>query len=415
MGGPVLACEIVKAAQQMGVYTIVTDWYTEEKSPAKRIADEYAMVSTADVDEIVGLVKNNNVDGVLTGFLDSSLPYYQQVCSKLNYPCYITAEQVDITTNKVKFKELCKFFNVPVVDEFYTGSNLNDKILNKIKYPVLIKPADNSGGRGIFICNDEKELKENFKVALSFSESNTVIIERYMTGKEVSIFYTFRNGEIYLTLMGDRHTKKNQSKVIALPVAYTFPSEHLKYYLKTTDSNVRKMFEFIGIKDGLVFIQSFVENNECVFYEMGFRLTGSLEYKISEKINRINPLKMMIAYALTGEMNYSNTLKHNNPNHDLKACNITFLSKPGKIGKIIGIEETLSIPGVIDVVQSYNEDNTIPEEAKGTLKQVVIRVFAVTKTEQDLAEVMRKAYKYINVLSPNNESMLLEGFDYTNF
>jgi formate-dependent phosphoribosylglycinamide formyltransferase (GAR transformylase) len=60
MGGPALACEIVKAAKNMGVQTLVTDWYPVSKSPAKEIADEYAMVSTADVEAVVDLIKEKN-------------------------------------------------------------------------------------------------------------------------------------------------------------------------------------------------------------------------------------------------------------------------------------------------------------------------------------------------------------------
>jgi len=76
LGGPALAKEIVVAARRLGVYVIVTDWYSPERSPAKKIADKALMISTADVDAIVQLVKSEKIDGVLTGFTDSTLKYY---------------------------------------------------------------------------------------------------------------------------------------------------------------------------------------------------------------------------------------------------------------------------------------------------------------------------------------------------
>ncbi|NLL56079.1 MAG: hypothetical protein GX242_02575, partial [Clostridiales bacterium] len=80
LGGPALACDIVEKAKELGVYTIVTDWYEPNKSPAKLIADQYAMVSTADIDSLASFIKENKVDGVITSFIDSTLPYIEAVC-----------------------------------------------------------------------------------------------------------------------------------------------------------------------------------------------------------------------------------------------------------------------------------------------------------------------------------------------
>lgn len=411
LGGPALMCDVVKTAKSMGLETIVTDWYPVEKSPAKKIADKYFMISTSDVDGVVKLIKNESIDGVLTGFTDSTLQYYQQICNKAGLPCYLTENQINITTNKLKFKELCKKFGVPVVEEYSINSfPINDQQL-KIKYPVIVKPIDNSGGRGISICRNDIELEEGYKKALSFSESKKVLIESYMDCKEATIFYVFHNGEIHLTLMGNRHIKHNQKGVIPLPVAYTFPSKYLPLYQKELNDNVRDMFKFIGMKNGMVFIQTFIEDGRCIFYEMGYRLTGTLEYKIIEKISGINPLSMMILFSLTGNMSYSINNVNFFPNHSQYACNITFLVKPGKIREINGIEKILSFPEVIDAVPSYKEGDTVPISAIGTLKQVVLRVFACTNTKNELDAVIEKIHNKLEVISENGKNMLLEKFN----
>ena len=86
----------------------MTDWYPLERSPAKQIADEALYVSTADVDAVVDLIKEKNINGVITGFTDSVLPYYAMICKKAGLPCYGTKEQFEIMINKRKYKELCK-------------------------------------------------------------------------------------------------------------------------------------------------------------------------------------------------------------------------------------------------------------------------------------------------------------------
>ncbi|MGI6526847.1 MAG: ATP-grasp domain-containing protein [Caldicoprobacterales bacterium] len=394
----------------MGIYTIVTDWYPVSKSPAKEIADEYAMVSTSDVKAVVDLINRKKVDGVITGFTDSTLQYYQKVCELAGLPCYATSEQINITTDKKKFKQLCKQFDVPVVEEYTVNmDDINE--INSLEFPIIVKPADNSGARGISICNNKEELLTAYRKALDFSDSKNAIIERYIKAKEATIFYVLNDGEILLTGIGDRHVKTHQEGIIPLPVAYTFPSEHTKTYVNELNGKVVNMFKSIGMTDGMIFIQSFVENGNFIFYEMGYRLTGSLEYKLIDKLLGINPLKMMIEFALTGRVEGKEKLKNINPHWNQYGCNITFLSKPGQIGKIEGVSEALAIPGVLDVFPSYKAGDIIPESATGTLQQVILRAFAIAKSKKELAAVMNQIHNTIRVTSINNEDLLLEKFD----
>lgn len=410
LGGNRISCEIVRKAQELGIYTMVTDWYDIEKSPAKQIADKAFMTSTADIDAMVDLIKTENVDGVITGFTDSVLPYYAEICQRAGLPCYGTKEQFEILTNKREYKKLCKEFGVPVVDEYRVEGDIESASLEHIKYPVLVKPSDNSGGRGISICNNDKELIAGYKKALEFSKSKEILIERYISGEEVTIFYILQDGEIYLSGMGNRHIKHNQDDVIALPVAYTFPSSHLNNYIKNTDTKVKEMFKSLGMKNGMVFMQCLVEDGECIIYDIGYRLTGTLEYKLLDKICQYNPLEMMITYALTGEVTEPMLSKKADPYWEKYALNVSFLTKPGKVQKINGLEQIKNMPEVVDAVLAHVEGEEIPENAKGTLKQIILRVFATANSKKELRELLDTIYKKLEVVSVDGNSMLLEGF-----
>lgn len=408
LGGSDLSCEIIKQAKSKGIYVIVTDYL--EDSPGKKVADKSFMISTTDVLAVVNLIREEKIDGILTGFIDSMLPYYQEICEKTGLHCYATKDQIDITTNKVKFKQLCREFDIPVVEECSINYPFTREDLKTIEFPLLVKPIDNSGGRGIFICENADDLVANYEESLSFSPSKQIIIERYMTGKEVSIFYVIQDGELYLSAMADRYTKNKQGGTIPLPVAYSFPSKHLHTYQESLNAKVMKMYKSIGIQNGMIFIQSFVENGKCIFYEMGFRLTGSLEYKIISKITGVNPMEMMVNYALSGKMNENSLQPLINPTFKEWGCNVTFLARPGKVGRILGVSEVASLPEVIDVVPAYIEGEVIPSSALGTLKQVIIRVFAIADTKQKLAEIIDKIHNTIQVYSEDGEDLLLEKF-----
>ena len=88
LGGTNMSCEIVQKAKELGLYVIVADY--DENAPAKIIADKASMVSATDVDAVVNLIKEEGIDGILTGFIELLLPFYQQICEKAKLPCYAT-------------------------------------------------------------------------------------------------------------------------------------------------------------------------------------------------------------------------------------------------------------------------------------------------------------------------------------
>lgn len=194
MGGMRISCEIIQKAQELGVIVGVADYNTVADSPGKQIANEHYEVNITDVDAVVELIKKEKFDGVFVGFNDMLLPYYAEICSKANLHCYGTKEQFDILINKDKYKSLCREFNVPTIEEYSIGDST-------IEYPVLVKPCDSSGSRGITICHNAEELKVAYDKALNASKSKRALIERYMDGREVTVFWVFKTENTILQVL----------------------------------------------------------------------------------------------------------------------------------------------------------------------------------------------------------------------
>ena len=412
LGGSKISCEIVNKAKQLGIHTAVTDWYPVEKSPAKQIADEHFMTSTADIEAMVNLIKENNVDGVVTGFTDSVLPYYAEMCEKAGLPHYGTKEQFELMTNKVRYKKLCREFGIPIIEDYnITVDDLGSNKINQLKYPVLVKPADGSGAKGVSVCKNPTQLIEGYKHALAISKSKEILVERYVNGKEVTVFYTLQQGEVYFSGMGNRHMKNHKDDLIPLPVAYTFPSTYITDYRRNIEPNVKRMFRSAGMKNGMVFMQCLIENNECLLYDIGYRLTGTLEYKLMEEIQNHNTLEMMIHFALTGKMNETNLNQIIDPVWNKYACNISLLIRPGKIGQIVGVEAAKLIDGVKDIVLTRKEGDELSKNAEGTLSQITVRVFAISNTIEELKDIIRNVQNKFEIRSVENENLLIDGFD----
>ena len=414
LGGTKIQCEVIKAAKKLGVVTIVTDYNEPKDSPGKQICDESYMVSCTDVDAVVKLIKDKEIDGVLVGFNDMLLPYYAEICEKAGLPCYATKAQFETFIDKSSYKALCREFDVPTVEEYIIDINdIASEIDNKIVFPILVKPSDSSGSRGITICNNKEELNKAIEYAKSFSAEKKIVVERYLTGKEATVFWLFKDGEYYLTAIGNRHVRNDQKATIPLPVGYTFPAKITSSYLKNTCENAKAMFKHVGIKNGMMFMQCKIEDNQCVVYDIGFRLTGSLEYKILNQVCGFDPMKMLIHFSLTGVMGDEHVAEMIDPFFKKNyAFNVSILAKPGKIKSIIGREDALKIHGVIDVVTAHEEGDTITKDMTGLLSQITIRVLGVSDSIEQTYKLMKQVYDTIDIISVSGESQKLPGIEF---
>lgn len=406
-----IAEDVVKTAKRLGAYTIVTGNLDVSLSPAKRYADETAEVSTADLDALENFIKENNIDGVLTGSSEFGIERVISLCERLNLPFYCNREQWEICSDKEKFKNLCRTNDVPVVPE-YSVIERNGKLdFSEIEYPVIVKPVDGSGGGGISVCNNENELNAAYIRAKNYSKCGNVIIEKYIIQDEIGINYAIQNGNIMLTAMHDRYLHIGEAGFMRLPLAYVYPSKFLKAYEKNQNENVTKMFKSIGLQNGTLFIQGFGSEEECMFYEMGYRFNGAKQYNILQDANGFNTMEMIVNLSLTGKMGGPDITKCANPEFENVYCTLSILGRPGKIKKVIGIEKLEKIPEVLDVSPWYYGGEEITEALLGTQRQILCRVTLKTKDRKSMAEAIDKVYEEFDVISDEGKSMLMQGFD----
>jgi biotin carboxylase len=409
--GLALACDIVKKAKEKNIYTIVTDWY--ENSPAKKISDESFMISTADIDAMVDLAKNKKVDGVITSFIDSNLENTRRVCEILGCHFYATKEQLEITMNKRKFKALCKNNHVSVVPEYVINGTLTKEKIMGIEYPVIVKPADSSGSKGITICNNEDELLSGYNKALEFSGSKEVVIEKFMdlSKSGINLDYVIIDGEVYLSSVGDLYTYQNHKSLPPLTAGVYYPSIHTDEYINKMDKNVRKMFKNLGLKNGVLYIQSFYEDGNFYFYEMGYRLGGGQSYQVISRINGVNHLEMLIDYSLTGKMCTEEVISKITPKFNKKGFILFLHIKPGVISRIEGMDKIHRLKDVVNIMQTYVEGDRIQESAANTTAQVFGKVHLVSENKESLIKTINTIKEELKIINKDGESMLIDSFN----
>ncbi len=410
-GSSLAACAVIRA-KEMGIKTVVANYYPTEKSPAKLIADEQWMVDFSQIDEMVKLIKDNHIDGIFVGWTDSHLPFYAEICEKAGLPCCGNLEQFDILSNdKRKFKELCIKYGVPTPDVYDISIDFNREDLDKIVYPVMVKPADGSGGRGIMKCNNEEELISYYKELYESSPSKKIVCERYMQSEnEIFIHYTVQDGYCSLSSSFLKYKVDEEKSKAASCLFHMFSPKFLDEYKKTTEPAVIKMVQDLGIKYGNVMFQGFEENGKLYFHESGLRMGGEQFYIFAERLNGISSLEMMIEFALTGKMTRYDAKTQDNYKFSKYCCNYYIPLKPGRISKIEGVEEINAMPQLLQNRQFKFVGDEI--SSTSSLDRVIFRLHVMDDTKEEFAKTLCKISETVKILDEDGNDMQLQKLEY---
>lgn len=402
-GKPIGSYEIVEYAKSLGIYTIVTDYLPEEKSVAKAIADETWDISTADIETLAVKAKDSDIDGVYTGVNEFNVGKMVELCELIDLPCFCNKEQWYELNNKKYFKRLCNQYEIPVTDEYLISEDSLNVEPDHINYPVIIKPSDGSGSRGFNICNNFEELKSSYEKAKSFSKTKSVIVEKMMNYKKsVIINYTLVDGIYYFSGMSDKHSKKIFKEGAPIMSAQFYPSILQEKYLNELDEKVKKMFKGYGLKNGVIWIEAFYDDNQFYFNEMGYRFGGSLTYLPVKKISGIDQLSLQLEYALTGE-----NLVHPSYTYDHTGniyCILPVHLKSGRIAKIEGVKSLKELPGVLDVIQVHHTGDEIKKW--GSAQQVFSYIHFSVKNKKEAEEFITEIPSYLKVYNDSGNDML---------
>ena len=403
LGGNAISCEIVNAARSLGVYTVVTDWNSLDVSPAKKIADEFWDISLLDYEALLNSIKEKKIDGIITGYTDSYLLPYQHICELSGLPCYATKEVFETTMDKARFKKLCRDNGISIIPEYQMDFFDPSVISSENKF--IIKPVDNSGSRGVILCERPEDYLKCLDYSLSFSKQKRVLIEKYMELDSISISYTFQDGEVSLSTTDDRYVHKSTSgsSVTRLSI---YPSKYTEAYIELMDERVRSMYKKLGVRNGVVAIQFFTDGTEFYAMEMGHRLTGGQHYTYTLMENNTSVLNNLIHFAITGRMADYRIADRDNARFTNTYCHMFLLGKQGVISRFEGLDYLNSLPELLQLSQGKRVGDSIGLD--GTTSQKVIGLHLKLKSIDDLSRIKQEIQQRVHFYDETGKDLMLE-------
>ncbi len=398
--------EFVNAAKEMGVYTVCCDRYSDwTKSPAKLLADESWNIDYSDTDKVAEECRKANIDGVIAGYGEDRVTAACRISNAIGSNFYATEEQIDFTRNKRLFKEACSRHGVNTPKEFCSILPLSQEDLALIKYPVIVKPSDNGGRKGISICETPEQLSDAVLLAEENSRNGEIVIEEFLTGIELCAVYTISEGEISLSCLNDKYVSSDGTGSSKLCDFVITPSVFYERYLKETDPGIKELLKKIGAKNGVANFQLIANETGIYAFEMGFRVNGNNDFKVIRKYNDIDFMKMLISYSLTGDM--GDSLSKDNPKFKEYYCTFVVHLSSGTIGVI----DTGNLPNVknIDDISIWRKPgDVVPSTGTNAHKTGMIKFSA--KTLDQVAETVDTIYKNLIIKDTDGNNMFMTKF-----
>ena len=181
---------LILKAKELGYETHVFSW--REGAIGEKTADYFYPISIIEKEEILEKCKEIKPVAVVSIGSDLATITVNYVADKLGLPCNDPKISLQCT-NKYEMRKIFKKNGIEV--PYFLKVSKNDKIdLKQLEYPVIVKPTDRSGSRGIFLCNNDKELLDAIENACNLSFKHEAIIEKYIEGDEYSCECITQNG-----------------------------------------------------------------------------------------------------------------------------------------------------------------------------------------------------------------------------
>lgn len=391
LGGDFFQIPAIKTAKEMGHYVITCDYL--ENNPGHKYADEYHNVSFTDKEAVLELAKSIQIDGIICYTSEPAVCTAAYVAEKLGLQTN-PYKSVEILSNKDIYREFLKEnkFNVPRAKGYHTLEEAIEDFHN-FKLPVVVKPVDSSGSRGISKVNSIEYLQEKVENALSFSMAKRFVIEEYIetngymiTGDGFSV-----NGKIVFQSLANGHQDSTSINPF-VPTGISWPYNMPERIHQKIQKEVQRAWDLLSMKTGPVHFDFLIDEQENVYLnELVARHGGYLISQVTEYVTGINLIEYTIKAALGEECSNLKMIE----SKGYWSCYLIHSQKSG-IFKGIEFHDELKKNNLVEYDLLVNEDDQVlPFTGANAALGFIILKFS---SKEEMLEKMDYMAKWVNVI-----------------
>jgi biotin carboxylase len=390
LGGSHFQVPSIKAAKQMGYYVITCDYLPD--NPGHQFADEYHNVSTTDQEAVLALAMKLRIDGIVCYASDPAATTAAYVAEKMGFPTS-PYKSVEILSNKDLFRKFLfdNGFRVPRA-KGYSSINEAKADFKNFKMPVMVKPVDSSGSKGVSKIDTISELEEKVGYALSFSRSKRFIIEEYVDkyGYQIAGDGFSVNGKLVFRCFANEHFESSLDNPF-VPIGESWPYNMPKYIHQKINDEIQRLLTLLGMKTGAYNFDIRIDRNENVYLmEIGPRNGGNLIPQVTEYATGVN----MVEYTIRAAMGEDcSDLRMVEP-EGYWSCYMVHSDQDG-ILQDVWVDDDFRKNNIVefDMLYKVGEKISAFTGSNGTLGTMILKY----KSMEEMLEKMKNMTKYVKV------------------
>ena len=262
---------LVRALRKLGYYIIVTGY--KKDLPGERWCDEFIEADYSDKELILNIAKDKKIDAIVQCCNDFGVYTATYVAEQLGLPGYDSYETCLTLNNKDRFKEFCKKYDIisPKAEGFDDIVRAKEYV-KTAKYPIIIKPTDNSAGNGITRADSIEAAYVAVETAFSKSRAGRVVVEPFITGSQHGFCTFIRNQKVVNCFSNNEYQFINQYRV----EIDTYPADNFDRIKDILIEQVNKIASILHLADGIFHLQYIFDGNGPQILEVMRRIAGNM-------------------------------------------------------------------------------------------------------------------------------------------
>ena len=307
LGGSHRDIPLIQASQELGYFVITLG--NRDEYLGHNYSDKYYKIDFNDLNAVKRIYYLENVDYLLPGSGEESYLNTVILANELGIGNFDTLNVAQLLHNKWKFKELCLKNNISTP----RGNYYKDSIRNiSLSFPVVVKPTNLSGGRGVEIVQNEVELNNALKKSSEYS--NEIFLEEFIEGKLIACSVILQNQKISYSFFGaDESYLNNYLITTAYPIS-------VKSVIKNKILlDIETIANKLQLKDGMFHLQIIIKDEIPYIIDVTRRIPGDLYPKLIEDCDEVEYSKAVLESYIGGKLTANLTPTHY-PKQILRHC-----------------------------------------------------------------------------------------------
>lgn len=366
-----------------------------DKVRAIPYADKFLQISTMDKAAVLNAAREEKIDYILTACGDQPLSTMAYVANEMGLPTYLTEQDVRDLTNKRFMKEKMVQSGIPTAKHIYIDKTWNGK-LPDFEYPLVVKPVDSNGSKGVKKVFAPSDLEKSLKEAFQYSLSGDVIIEEFKQGEELSVdVYVEGTTAKLLSITASKKIQENKDSFTIIQSYYPAPTDYKEERVLEICQRIADAWH---LHDTPLLVQMIQKGNSYNVLEFSARMGGGSKYRLIQVLSGVDIMKVYVEMVMGKKPHVEPKKQFNNAIMSYIYC------FPGVYESVEGLSE-LKEKGIILDYFIYRSSGSVIEKSN-TSSDRAAGFLVVGASQEEVEKKLADANATLRVLNEKGDDIM---------